>query len=115
MQGELDMEGLAAKIAADGGTIMAQDDFVMSKIKKSKRSGDGDGKDAPAGQNPEDIKDSKKTEEDEITYDKDGRPIIKFRKVEAANPKKNPKKSEGSKDKKPGVKNQTLLSFGDDE
>jgi hypothetical protein len=114
------MDGLAAKIAAEGGTIMGQDDFVLSKMKKSKRQGDGDDDGKGNANEKTDGKkkeETKKAEEEKIEYDKDGRPIIKFRKVDAvSNPnKKNVKKLEGGKEKKPGVKNQTLLSFGDDE
>jgi hypothetical protein len=46
---DLDWDAMAAKIAADGGSVVLPDDIKQKMLKKSKRQGDGDDKTAPAG------------------------------------------------------------------
>ena len=49
---DLDWDAMAAKIAADGGSVVLPDDIKQKMLKRSKRQGDGDDKTAPAGDTP---------------------------------------------------------------
>jgi hypothetical protein len=82
---------------------MSEEDFSKGKLKKTKRKEDEAASSA-----------AKAKEEEEPELDKDGRPIIKFKKVDVTQVgnRKLVKKKEGKG--KPGIKNETLLSFGDD-
>lgn len=94
---------------------MSEDDFSKGKLKKSKRREEEGGASKEAAKAEEEArKRAEEEKEEEPELDKDGRPIIRFKKVDVTQvgSRKLAKKKEGKG--KPGVKNETLLSFGDD-
>jgi hypothetical protein len=74
---DLDWDAMAAKIAADGGSVVLPDDIKQKMLKKSKRQGDGDDKTAPAGDASaaaqEKAEVAKEKGEEPIEYDEHGK------------------------------------------
>ena len=94
---------------------MSEEDFSKGKLKKTKRKEDESAASAAKAKEEEEAKKKAEEEkEEEVELGKDGRPIIKFKKVDVTqvSSRKLLKKKENKG--KPGIKNETLLSFGDD-
>jgi hypothetical protein len=74
---DLDYDAMAAKIAADGGSVVLPDDIKQKMLKRSKRQGDGDDKTAPAGDTPsvanKKVEVAKEKVEEPIDYDEHGK------------------------------------------